>query len=66
MIKDTKGTLDQVMYSASHHTDNPLHSNELKEVIEKVNKINIIVGLKFCALKARLLIAVTVIARQRK
>jgi len=39
LIKETKEILDRVMNSASHHTDNPLYSNELKEAIEKVKSL---------------------------
>ena len=34
LIADTREILDRVLNSASHHSDNPLHRQELKDAIE--------------------------------
>ena len=39
LINETKEILDRLMNSASHHTDNPLYSSELKEAIEKIKNL---------------------------
>lgn len=39
LIKDTKEVLDRVMNAASHHGENPLYRDELKDAIEKVKKL---------------------------
>jgi len=36
LITDTKDILDRIMNSASHHSENPLHREELKNAIEKM------------------------------
>jgi len=39
LIKDTKEILDRVMNSASHHGENALYSQELKDAIEGITKL---------------------------
>lgn len=39
LLNDTKEVLDRVMNAASHHTENPLYSSELKDAIEKINNL---------------------------
>ncbi|NWJ50299.1 MAG: AAA family ATPase [Bacteroidetes bacterium] len=39
LIKDTKEILDRVMNAASHHTENPLYSTELKQAIEGIKNL---------------------------
>lgn len=39
LIKDTKEILDRVMNSASHHGENALYSQELKDAIEGIKKL---------------------------
>jgi len=36
LITDTKDILDRIMNAASHHSENPLHREELKNAIEKM------------------------------
>lgn len=44
LVKDVKEILDRVMNSASHHGENPLYRAELREAIEKVEKLKIELG----------------------
>ncbi len=39
LVKETKGILDRVMNSASHHGENPLYRAELKDAIEKITEL---------------------------
>ncbi len=39
LITETKGILDRVMNSASHHGENPLYRAELKDAIEKITEL---------------------------
>lgn len=36
LITETKDILDRIMNTASHHSDNPLHREELKNAIAKM------------------------------
>lgn len=36
LIEQTKDILDRIMNAASHHSDNPIHRQELKDAIEKM------------------------------
>ncbi|WP_303920883.1 AAA family ATPase [Draconibacterium sediminis] len=39
LIEQTQEILERVMNAASHHTDNPLYRNELKEAIEAIKNL---------------------------
>jgi len=39
LVKETKGILDRVMNSASHHGENPLYRAELQDAIEKITEL---------------------------